>query len=118
MSDYTSKSALIEALKQEIRLITPIEENHDMFYHDSGYNCAMVVARLLAEKLPTLSETEIIRKAFERVVERLEHQAGEFIDLSHRELCSISIHAIKYLNKGLGVARAIEIVKEECGISE
>ena len=66
----------------------------------------------------TLDEKEIIRKAFERVLQRLDKQAGEFIDLSHRELSNNSIPAIKYLNKGFGVARAIEIVKEECGISE
>ena len=70
------------------------------------------------ENIPTVDEKEIIRKTVERIVERLEAQAGEFIDLSHRELSNTSITAKKYLNKGFGVAKAIEIVKEECGISE
>jgi hypothetical protein len=103
VSDYISKSALIEALKQEIRLITPIEENHDMFYHDSGYNCAMVGARLLAEKLPTLDETEIIRKEFERVMERLEGLRAKPTETVYDTVLVGSI---------------IGILKEECGINE
>jgi hypothetical protein len=103
MSDYIRKSTLIEALKQEIRLITPIEENHDMFYHDSGYNCAMVGARLLVENQPTLDEKEIIRKAFERVVERLEDKkwgTSEWRDKWRDEI----------------IGECIEVVKEEGGI--
>ena len=55
------------------------------------------------ELLPTLDETEIIRKAFERVVERLEEEKGRF----NGESAEFWTYR-----------RAIEIVKEECGISE
>ena len=74
-------------------------------------------AKQVIIEAPTLDEKEIIRKPFERVVERLDKQAGEFIDLSHRELSNNSITAKKYLNKGFGVARAIEIVKEVGGFN-
>ena len=112
-SDYISKSALIKAV-HKIRVQDGISE-------EVGYNRPLTDIANVYECInnqPTLDEKEIIRKAFERVVERLDKQAGEFIDLSHRELSNNSIHAIKYLNKGFGVAKAIEIIKEECGINE
>ena len=52
------------------------------------------------ELLPTVDEKEIIRKAFERVLERLEEA---------RKPC-------KFLQ--MRIDDAIKIVKEECGISE
>jgi hypothetical protein len=106
VSDYIKKSGLAE-------------EVIDAFCGDCtqcGGHCRHDDLVEIIEELPTISETEMIRKAFERVVERLDKQAGEFIDLSHRELSNNSITAKKYLNKGLGVAEAIEIVKEEGGI--
>ena len=55
------------------------------------------------ELLPTLDEKEIIRKAFERVVERLEEYRNfEDHDSLDRQC----------------IDRTIEIVKEECEISE
>ena len=104
--DYISKSALIEEIKKQ-------KDDNDM-------HCRLCMDAMIEiiEEQPTPDEKEIIRKAFERVLQRLDKQAGEFIDLSHRELSNNSIPAIKYLNKGFGVARAIEIVKEECGINE
>lgn len=57
---------------------------------------------------PTLDEKEIIRKPFERVVERLEEEKDFF-----------KYHELDY---GVGSYRAfgksIQIVKEECGINE
>ena len=64
--------------------------------------------RMLYDELdfqPTISETEIIRKPFERVVERFEELKND---------CDCYGHLKK---KGL-VDWTIEIVKEECGISE
>lgn len=107
MSDYISKSALIKAIDEQVK-----------GWGKQGIVPSLFSAIAIVQNQPTLDEKEIIRKAFERVVERLEAQAGEFIDLSHRELSNNSITAKKYLNKGFGVARAIEIVKEECGINE
>ena len=69
------------------------------------------------ESLPTLDEKEIIRKAFERVVERLEerkdHIMKEFVLTDKaKEVKSDSLNRINELDG------TIEIVKEECGISE
>ena len=52
-------------------------------------------------ELPTLDETEIIRKAFERVVERLKELKTNAFD-----------------DESVIISDAIEIVKEECGINE
>ena len=68
------------------------------------YSCKDMCDEII--ELPTLDETEIIRKAFERVVERLEEKAESI-----------------YKDKSKGsqfvfLDEAIEIVKEECGINE
>lgn len=57
------------------------------------------------ELLPTLDEKEIIRKAFERVVERLEEEARNYKD-----------GVLQKLYFETGVARSIQVVKEEGGI--
>lgn len=60
----------------------------------------------LIDLQPTLDETEIIRKAFERVVERLEAK----IDITWEH---------DYLGgKKDAFFEAIKILKEECGINE
>ena len=85
MSDYISKSAVIEALeKVKSEIQTPA---------DTVWNNAVKVCIDNVIEAPTLSETEIIRKAFERIVERLEN-----IEPTPWEI--------------------VKIVKEECGISE
>ena len=109
MSDYISKSALIESIKAEIQCV----EKEKQQYFDQGnfHNGNILVEKIQAMKLvlkivanePTLDEKEIIRKAFERVVERLEENAKQrWLVLAERN----------------GYERAIEIVKEECGINE
>ena len=59
MSDYISKSELIEAIKQQ-------KDDNDM-------HCRLCMDAMIeiAEELPTLDEKEIIRKAFDRVVKQL-----------------------------------------------
>ena len=67
--------------------------------------------RMLYDELdwqPTIFETEIIRKAFERVVERLE-EARKY---SYKDFKDEEMEWRK------GLKTAIEIIKEECGISE
>ena len=75
MSDYISKSALIHALENKYTSIPFIEKNYEMFYHNSGYNCAIGTAKLLVDKFPTVDEKEIIRKPMERIVEQLQEIA-------------------------------------------
>lgn len=96
MSDYISKSKLIEELKN-----TTYVFKH--FGRRESVGLGEVVSTI--EHQSTLDETEIIRKAFERVVKRLEELKND---------CDCYGHLKK---KGL-VDWAIEIVKEECGISE
>lgn len=60
MSDLISRSALIEEAKRHIKLITPIEKDRDMFYHDSGYNCGIAWVELIANKLPTVEAKPVV----------------------------------------------------------
>ena len=90
MSDYIIKSGLAEVVI-------------DAFCGDCtqcGGHCRHDDLVEIIEHLPTLSETEIIRKAFERVVEMLEENAIGGM------MCP----------RFLTLEKAIEIVKEECGI--
>ena len=84
MSDYISKRALIEELKNT----TYVFKN---FGRRESVGLGEVVSTI--DNQPTLNEKEIIRKAFERVVERLEN-----IEPTPWEI--------------------VKIVKEECGINE
>ena len=97
MSDYITKSALIEQL-------TEWANRNEM----KGLltECNVVRGCIgVVESQATLDEKEIIRKPFERVVKRFEELKND---------CDCYGHLKK---KGL-VDWTIEIVKEECGISE
>jgi hypothetical protein len=69
-------------------------------------------------ELPTLDEKEIIRKPFERVVERLENALAS----ANRELKRTIEKNPMQTDYALGYHRATEkalsFVKEECGINE
>ena len=54
MSRLIDADRLRELLKNDWVQITPIEENRDVFYHNSGYNCAAFRAYLLVDKQPTV----------------------------------------------------------------
>ena len=73
----------------------------------------------IVDTLPTLDEKEIIRKAFERVVERLEEAVNvnkeKGCEMQTKELHECALIGFSRMNAFLD---AIEIVKEECGISE
>ena len=85
MSDYISKSEMI----YKIRGVVPSSQDVDF------------IVRLIEEQ-PTVSETEIIRKAFERVVEQLN-----------------GLMPIQFNGFGktlITIEDVIKILKEECGI--
>ena len=102
MSDYISKSALIKNLQDWKFQECPIgicEEETETY--KAICECIKAV-----NEQPTLDEKEIIRKPFERVVERLEEKAK-------------SIYKDK--NEGeqfVFLKDAIEICKEEGGLNE
>ena len=101
MSDYISKSALVKTFeKYKFGAI----ENND----EREYTKEMVL--LFVNSQPTVDEKEIIRKAFERVVERLEEQKQQS-DRIYNELKDSF-----YLGMIQSSDNAIEICKEEGGI--
>lgn len=104
MSNYISKSALLDFLKEEIK-----QDRPDDFKIRN-------IQRYI-EDMPTLDEKEIIRKPFERVVECL-----------NEKLINADLECASWKNKSsalfrcadskrIAYAEAIEIVKEECGIN-
>lgn len=96
VSDYISKSALIEDLKNDF--CADCTECGGHCRHDDLFETV--------EKQLTISETEIIRKPFERVVERLEEERKYSYENFKGEE--------RIWRKGLRTA--IKIVKEEGGI--
>jgi hypothetical protein len=98
VSDYISKSAFIEDIKNEI---TNLAMNGLKGTPRSREELYQLIERI--EEQPTLDEKEIIRKAFERVVEKLEGLRAKPTETVYDTVLVGSI---------------IEIVKEECGINE
>lgn len=105
MSDYISKSALIELFKS-------LADEHETNSISYKALCEVILQQ------PTLDEKEIIRKAFERVVERLECiEIGG--DCRHK--CNHydwSVGACNGECTDYVKSKTIEILKEECGISD
>ena len=98
MSDYTSKRALVDSIMKNVLITT-----------EEGFELRGEIVDLIKNQ-PTFDEKEIIRKAFERVVERLEEEKIEmykkWLQTSH------------FQDKGeyLAYKHATEICKEEGGI--
>ena len=94
MSDYTSKSALVDSIMENVLITT-----------EEGFELRGEIVDLIKNQ-PTLDEKEIIRKAFERVVERLEEERKySYENFKDEE---------RAWRKGLRTA--IKMVKEEGGI--
>ena len=100
MSDYISKSALIEQL-------TEWANRNEMM----GYLTSLDIVREcigVVESQPTVDEKEIIRKAFERVVERLEKIKKNLVVNASSDYLAI--------HYALAIDSTIKAVKEEGGI--
>lgn len=118
MSDYISKRAVFEVMSDVFNSYGNNALNFDEEETKAIKRfCAMLQSQIA--ELPTLDEKEIIRKPFERVVDRLEerHENHKNNILKYQErkdwdMCSRTSN-IKVENE-----IAIEIVKEECGVSE
>lgn len=105
MSKYISKSKLVETLtKYKFGAI----KNND----EREYTKEMVL--LFVNSQPTISEKEMIRKTFERVIERLEQKA----DGSNDSILVYEHQQQYHDGKEDAFRDAIEIIKEECGINE
>lgn len=109
MSDYISKSAVIKLIESKMT-DGCLGTEDDTFI--GGHGLVDDIS-----DLPTLDEKEIIRKVFERVMERLEerkdHIMKEFVLTDKaKEVKSDSLNRINELDG------TIEILKEECGINE
>lgn len=88
MSDYISKSALMQEIKDTL---------------PQGGARGVVLA--IVDDAQTVDEKEIIRKTVERIVERLEEEQS-------RWKYDLNVPISRTINK------AIEIIKEECGIND
>ena len=111
MSDYIKKQDVIDIIHKEIESTTTFIEHN-----------TQIDIKFAVEELPTISETEIIRKAFERVLERLERElkwtrAEQTIECERHNGYGSPLQS-KNSGKIEALKKAIEIVKEECGISE
>lgn len=95
MSDYISKSEAIDSIVQNVVITT-----------EEGLDLRNEIVDLIKNQ-PTVDEKEIIRKVFERVLERLEEKKRSNDTESDREW-----------GKYIGYVDSIKIVKEEFGISE
>ena len=107
MSDYISKSAVIEALeKVKSEIQTPA---------DTVWNNAVKVCIDNVIEAPTLSETEIIRKYGEQILNEFYGKHAEYRRLS--EQANMELPQECYYNGHTkGFEEAIKIVREECGI--
>ena len=88
MSDYISRQEAIDRLSEALSSEAEFE-----------------IAKQVIIEAPTVDEKEIIRKTVERIVERLEEEQS-------RWKYDLNVPISRTINK------AIEIIKEECGISE
>lgn len=103
MSDYISKSALIEDIKRRPYIDKALEE---IFF-------------TIIDKQPAVDEKEIIRKTVERIVERLEYQEKQYESRAEKFAEALnSCEESRNRGKSHSYGYAIEIVKEECGINE
>jgi hypothetical protein len=92
MSDYIRKQEAIDRLSEVLSSEAEFEK-----------------AKQVIIEAPTLDETEIIRKPFERVVERLEEKSND-----------IAIQYKHNYEQGFddGICESIEVIKEEGGLNE
>ena len=108
MSDYIKKQDVIDIINKEI------ESTKSYIEHNTQINIKFAV-----EELPTLDEKEIIRKTVERIVEKLEQQEKQYNERAKKFAEALhSWEERRNYGKACSYAHAIEIVKEECGISE
>lgn len=65
--EYIERGAVVAMLRTITIRITPIEENRDRFYHDSGWNGASVGARVEVGKIPAADVVEVVHARWEKI---------------------------------------------------
>lgn len=98
MSDYISKSELVDSIMKNVLITT-----------EEGFELRGEIVDLIKSQ-PTVDEKEVIRKHFERVVERLKNRKADY-EKDYKEYLDG-----EDLRKAMLLDVAIEIVKEEGGI--
>lgn len=97
MSDYINKSVFIEKTMEWVEELKNSPDEGERIYAN---DVELFVDEHIRTE-PTLDEKEIIRKAFERVLKKLKKEKSDW-----------------NYDYNVPLERAIEIVKEECGINE
>lgn len=117
MSDYISKSALIEELNRYEKELykdkrDAIDSDDEMmlFAIQNQETAISRITRSVMHSIPTLDEKEIIRKPMERIVERVEEARQKYQRLV-KEQGEKEDEAMNIIFKGV-----MNIVKEEGGI--
>ena len=59
-NDYISRDAALNVVGAIIKVITPIEESRDIFFHDSGRNAAITGAMIELKKLPSADVAPVV----------------------------------------------------------
>ena len=117
MSDYIRKSETIKELRNYA------EQKHYGGEVELANGILKAVCFIEKEdNIPTISETEIIRKAFERVLEKMESElkwtrAEQSIECTRHNGYGSPLQS-KNSGKIEALKKTIKIIKEECDISE
>ena len=111
MSDYISKSKVMEFINnyekelfKDRKEALEVEDEMVLFAIENQSTSISRIARCVMYEQPTVDEKEIIRKAFEKVVERLEEKAESIYKDKSKGSQFVFLDDIN------------EIVKEEGGI--
>lgn len=64
--EYIERGAVVAMLRAITIRVTPIEENRDMFYHDSGWNGASVAAKVEIGKIPAADVVEVVHARWDK----------------------------------------------------
>ena len=91
MSDYIKRQDVLDIIHKEIESTTTYLEHH-----------TQINIKFAVEELPTVDEKEIIRKAFERVVEKL---------------CDLQPF-LTADGQYVSLYEVVQTIKKECGINE
>lgn len=126
MSDYTCKESTIKDIERlEFLVLSGLDKECEGVmggYNPSsflrGLSYGLERANEIISNQPTVDEKEIIRNAAKRIIDRLEYQEKQYESRAESFAEVSSWEESRNRGKAYSYSYAIEIVKEECGISE